>query len=355
MRFKADMRAPEEDHVLSQVKMVGARYCCSGVSQFSDFEFAASFHHLLKGQHLSTAQALELCSLIPPEEQGKRVTCVEACINKLANPRLSQKLLDTLNDAQYEQLQKRMGMLALSFTAANPTGHHRFELSKPPERECAVRLVRIKNTEAEQEAKEQAACEGRVGGKRIQFDRVWRNAFLNRKPLVYNGSMSLPSEGILELDFVQISKVPAKQQAISNQELHHLIEHEWLDRHDGLELVIALRAWTNVHYFTCAQVSALITMIKRAELLREKTEAAKRFAQEQATVRAQLQASLARATTQDAAQATRISLKQGGPSAQDDLVHHLVLPDDPAQHSLLGALSPLRRMVQGVLFSAFSS
>jgi hypothetical protein len=244
------MRAPEEDHVLSQVKMVNARYCCSGVSQFSDFEFAASFLHLLKGQHLSTAQAIELLSLIPPEEQDKRVICVEACINKLTNPRLSQKVLDKLNDAEYEQLQKRLGMLALSFTAANPTGHHRFDLSKPPERECAMRLVRIKNTEAEQEAKEEAACEGRVGGKRIQFDRVWRNAFLNRKPLVYDGVMSVPSEGILELDFVQISKVPAKQQAISNTELHHLIEHEWRDRHDASELVLALRAWTNVHYFT---------------------------------------------------------------------------------------------------------
>ena len=104
-----------------------------------------------------------------------------------------------------------------------------------------------------------------------------------------------------------------------------------------------------------AQVSALIAMIKRAELLREKTEAAKRVAQEQATATAHLQASLPRATTQGAAQATRISLQQGCPSALDPLVHDLVPLDDAAQQRLLVALSPLRRMVQGVLFSAFNS
>ena len=108
----------------------------------------------------------------PLDESGKRVACVEACINKLCNPQNSQILLDQLNDGEYDMLQKRLGLLAFTFTASNPTGHHRFDLSKPSERECALRLVRFKNTEAQQEAKEHAACEGRVGGKRVQVPHV---------------------------------------------------------------------------------------------------------------------------------------------------------------------------------------
>jgi hypothetical protein len=62
-RFLADMRMPTENDILSNVKMVSARACCMDMSR-SDFEFAASFSHLLKGHHLSVAQALELLNLM---------------------------------------------------------------------------------------------------------------------------------------------------------------------------------------------------------------------------------------------------------------------------------------------------
>jgi len=74
--------------------------------------------------------------------------------------------------------------------------------------------------------------------------------------------LSLPKDGILELDFVQISKAAVHHKPISNAELHLLCEHEWLDRQDGAQLVQILRTWTNTHYFSCAQVTALIGMIK---------------------------------------------------------------------------------------------
>jgi hypothetical protein len=62
-RFLADMRMPTENDILSNVKMVSARACCMDMSR-SDFEFAASFSHLLKGHHLSVAQALELLNIM---------------------------------------------------------------------------------------------------------------------------------------------------------------------------------------------------------------------------------------------------------------------------------------------------
>ena len=51
------------------------------------------------------------------------------------------------------------------------------------------------------------ACKCRVGGPRVWFDRVWRNCLLGGKPCQFDPSWALPKEGILELDFVQITKV----------------------------------------------------------------------------------------------------------------------------------------------------
>ena len=74
-RFLADMRMPTENDILSNVKMVSARACCMDMSR-SDFEFAASFSHLLKGHHLSVAQALELLNIM--------YACVCVCARALA-------------------------------------------------------------------------------------------------------------------------------------------------------------------------------------------------------------------------------------------------------------------------------
>ena len=55
---------------------------------------------------------------------------------------------------------------------------------------------------------------------------IWRNAFLNRKPLEYHASLSLPNDGILELDFVQISKAAVHHKPMSNAELL-LLKHSF--------------------------------------------------------------------------------------------------------------------------------
>lgn len=88
----------------------------------------------------------------------------------------------------------------------------------------------------------------------------------------------------------------------------------------------------------------LCARTQRAEVLREKTEAAKRLAAEQAVLQADER-------NEQAGSATRMSLKLASEKrAEDDSSAGL----KEEQHSLLSALSPLRRMVQGVLFSAFS-
>lgn len=113
-RFLSTSRMPGEGEELPEPKMRLARGQVTKAG--ADFEFAASFQHLLKGNHLSAQQALELLRLIPPSESTRRALCVEACINKLSNPQHQHLLLHDLNDAEYELVQKRLGVRAFDYT-----------------------------------------------------------------------------------------------------------------------------------------------------------------------------------------------------------------------------------------------
>jgi len=202
-KFQADLRLPTDGEALSNVKMLSARMLCTDMRQ-DTFSFAQSFKHLLKGSHLSCQQALELVHLIPATNSTRRALCVETCMTKLSDPHLQYLLLQELTDTEYEVVQKRQGSVAFAFTPANPTGHHRLDLSKNSEREIALHLVRFKNTQVATEEALYALSLGRVGGVRVHFDRVWRNGMLNRKPLPYSPTFVLPRDGIFEIDFVQV-------------------------------------------------------------------------------------------------------------------------------------------------------
>lgn len=113
-RFLSSMRMPSEGEELPEAKMRLARAQVSKAG--ADFEFAASFQHLLKGNHLSVQQALELLRLIPLSESTRRALCVEACLNKLSNPQQQHLLLHDLNDAEHDLVQKRLGVRAFDYT-----------------------------------------------------------------------------------------------------------------------------------------------------------------------------------------------------------------------------------------------
>jgi hypothetical protein len=308
-RFLSNMGMPSDGEELAEAKMLRARALV--VMPGTDFEFAASFAHLLKGYHLSTQQALSLLRLIAPSESTRRALCVEACINRLSNPQQQHLLLQELSDLEHDLVLKRLGLRAFEYTpgilaspsrlgrlhcfrstasatstaspppshylpshsirtplflssdggtttsicpwplpraprprgrctpprcrahrarhwcTGNPTGFHRLDLSKEPEREVALHLIRFKNSQMLAEEAAWQASKDRVGGVRPKFDRVWRNALLNREPMTYHPTFVLPKQGILSLDFVQITKVPAETEAVANLELHLRLEEGW--------------------------------------------------------------------------------------------------------------------------------
>ena len=156
------------------------------------------------------------------------------------------------------------------FTPGNPTGHHRLDLSKQAERDVALHLMRCKNTQQVEEDAEREACSHRVGGKRVKFDRSWRNASLNRKPFAFDPAWVLPRTGTLELDFVEIIRPPEKAEAVSNKTLHLMLRDEWADPCDALQLVDLVRVWSNQLYFSCAQVQTFLALVQRAEMMRQK-------------------------------------------------------------------------------------
>jgi len=103
-------------------------------------------------------------------------------------------------------LQDRIGLVAWAFTALNPTGRYTLHLNQEMHRSVALALMAFTNREHAWEQEQMTLKAGRLGGPRVKVERVWRNATYNGSPHSYAITWALPRQGILKLDFVQITK-----------------------------------------------------------------------------------------------------------------------------------------------------
>lgn len=119
-----------------------------------------------------------------------------------------EALVSLLDDETREKLNKRMTDTARSFTPANPSGSYRLDLSKQPEREVALRLMEIRNSEIEELGKLPRPKGELAVNKNTTSEHHIRNASLDSNPFVFTSSWRLPAVGILSFDFTSTSKPP---------------------------------------------------------------------------------------------------------------------------------------------------
>jgi hypothetical protein len=157
---------------------------------------------------VQTQKLLDLAKLFPAEAASFRLLLLSTVFNKISDPgTFRTTIISEMAVSERKRLMARIGKPAWVFTACNPTGEYRLNLSRAQERDVALILVALKNQEQEFAEEEAKRTEGRVGGRRDkEMERIWRNATYNNRPLVYEPTWQLPTQGICPTPYSFISE-----------------------------------------------------------------------------------------------------------------------------------------------------
>jgi len=223
---------------------------------------------LLKGSYLSSAQAARLLRLLVDSDTRVYFACFAYL--HISDSAKSNLLTNELSGFEAIRFASRIGRKRLDFTPNNPTGHYSLHLDKPHERAIALDLIYFKNLEMSFEDEDYKKSKTRKGGERVNFDRVWRNCYYNHKRHSYSNTWKLPTEGVLELDFVQISRPSTPVAVISNELVVSLCGDGWGNQKSPEEILAEVRKSSNLYFFTCKQILYIILQITKLMALRQK-------------------------------------------------------------------------------------
>ncbi|EKX50115.1 hypothetical protein GUITHDRAFT_103928 [Guillardia theta CCMP2712] len=206
---------------------------------------------------VTVCQARMLLSILQnTEDRIHFVATVYLKMNSTAAPR---KLLNDLDDKERRLLESLLGPESYHFTPNNPTGHYRLDLSKHDEREVALRLqeLRIDQDQVDQELF--STVSKHAGGSRNRIELVWRNTMHNGEPFKYKLHFSVPTSGVLELDFVELLKPQDKTDnliCISDEDWMAFLEH--VKEVGPVKALIAFRLISNTELFLTHHVKELL-------------------------------------------------------------------------------------------------
>eukprot|EP00347_Sterkiella_histriomuscorum_P017989 403347211 len=118
----------------------------------------------------------------------------------------------------FSQLYNKMGH-AFYFSFWNPNGHYEINLANHIEREIAVSLIVINKEAYKKVAAGERADRSQMGNK-----SCFRNEKINGQTIIYNFEWQLPSQGILEFDFVYLQTIPLPDDITPQEKVDQLIE-----------------------------------------------------------------------------------------------------------------------------------
>jgi Ran GTPase-activating protein (RanGAP) involved in mRNA processing and transport len=196
-----------------------------------------------------------------------RVHFLYKCYHKLVESHRNKELLEWCSAMERKTLEKMLGSVSFAFTPNNPTGFHKLDLSDMPQREIALRLLEIRNDcEPRFQQLRKFYSSARAGGRRetpeddLDLERCWRNSKYNGSVLRFFPDWRLPYFGILEVDFVEVTKPDPNDH--KDGDLKAMKEGEFLKFVEGLlaidsedERVSAIRQYSNIGFFYCRQLA----------------------------------------------------------------------------------------------------
>ena len=195
--------------------------------------------------------------------------------HKIVESGRNKEMLEWCGEDVRKTLEKQLGSVSFAFTPNNPTGFHKLDLSDMSQREIATRLTEIRNDTEPRMQQLKAFYSGgkRAGGRRetadddMDLERAWRNGKFNGQGLRWSNDWALPHHGILEVDFVEVTKpdpndhkdgdLSAMDDKKFNQFVSSLAELE-----DDAKRVAAVRQYSNVGFFFVRQLARLLPLVQ---------------------------------------------------------------------------------------------
>jgi len=233
---------------------------------------------------IDQAKQLFDCVNLPTDLRYRELLPVRSHIlskfyHKIVESGRNKELLEWCSDDVRKTLEKQLGAISFSFTPNNPTGFHKLDLSDMSQREIATRLTEIRNdTEQRMEQLKRFYGGGkRAGGRRetaddnIDLERAWRNSKFNGQPLQWSNDWALPHHGILEVDFVEVTKPDPNDH--KDGDLSAMDANKFGDfvaslkgMEDDAQRVHAIRQYSNVGFFYVRQLAQLLPLVESSNL-----------------------------------------------------------------------------------------
>jgi len=192
--------------------------------------------------------------------------------HKLNRPEAPKKLAhDFLDEKERKMLMKLLGPTAFAFTPNNPSGHHTLDLSSVKEREVAVKLLDARNLQEEILKSLQLKFNKHKGGLRDFIEQSWLNASVNGVNFLYSRSMALPRSGVLDLDFVSLTKPQDLEKRgetidiITDENWANFIKDILQEGVKLIEIVTEFRELSNIHIFKCSHVRQMLRLIDQLD------------------------------------------------------------------------------------------
>ncbi|KAJ1473787.1 hypothetical protein T484DRAFT_1834834 [Baffinella frigidus] len=164
---------------------------------------------------------LKFCKMVEAVEGSNlKVGLVKHMFSRLVDRNNFSSVSDSLSQEELAALKRELGAL-WSYTDSNPTGHYRLDLSRPFDRNLALKVLETNNMER--------------GWRRMAdlfdtsddgFYMNFRNETIDAKSFTWNGVWRIPATGILDFDYVSTERPPFHTPPLDNDLFRELVEVE---------------------------------------------------------------------------------------------------------------------------------
>jgi len=159
---------------------------------------------------------------------------------------------DSLSQEELAALKRELGAL-WSYTDSNPTGHYRLDLSRPFDRNLALKVLETNNMER--------------GWRRMAdlfdtsddgFYMNFRNETIDAKSFTWNGVWRIPATGILDFDYVSTERPPFHTPPLDNDLFRELVSDLKRSELSDAQKLGVLQLYTAEEYFSTEQATKIV-------------------------------------------------------------------------------------------------
>jgi hypothetical protein len=216
-------------------------------------------------QKISFGQFKALYNILLEFDDDGSFQLVERIWHKVNTDVCSRAVFRLLPEDQRARLLQNGGGQDLPFMNNNPSGFYHLNLDVPEDFTLAGLLVDAKNGQLELEQRLKVYAEGRMGGPRdheLLEGRAWRNCTLDGEPYPFKRAWRVPTSGILEFDFVRLTKPdPDKHMAMSDGYFRALIKEISAEDMTPAKIIVSIKTTSNNQYFSCKHIAHILEYV----------------------------------------------------------------------------------------------